>query len=95
MKRGRPENIHIVQLDGLNSSDYIRKIVFGETNKENYDGVHFRGPHAARHLTYRAVQAIKSIITGSVEQQSYRNKEDLIIGSLKQRNTEDYHRSCP
>ena len=82
VKRGRPENIHIVQLDGLNSSDYIRKIVFGETNKENYDGVHHRGPHAARHLTYRVVQAIKSIITGSSEQKSHRNNKDN-------------HRDCP
>ena len=82
VKRGRPENIYIVQLDGLDSSNYIRKIVYGETNKENYDGVHLRGPHAARHLTYRVVQAIKSIITGSSEQQSHRNNKDN-------------HRDCP
>ena len=82
VKKGRPENIHIVQLDGLDSSNYIRKIVFGETNRDNYDGVHFRGPHAARHFTYRAVQAIKSIINGSGKQQIYQNKNDN-------------HRNCP
>lgn len=63
VKRGRPNNIHIVQLEGLNSNNYLRKIVYGETKTRNYDGVHLRGQHAARHFTYRAVQAVKSLIS--------------------------------
>ena len=54
--------------------------------KENYDGVHFRGPHAARHFNYRAVQALKRIISGPVKQR---------IPQPRNRKVDDNHRSCP
>ena len=62
IKRGRPENICIVELNGLEPAGYLRDIVYGNVNKESYDGIHFRGQHASRHFTLRAVQAIKTII---------------------------------
>jgi hypothetical protein len=86
IKRGRPENIHVVELSGLNSPGHLRRIVYGEINKNNYDGIHFRGKHASRHFTYRAVQAVKSIITGNPN-----------TGNSGQDNDgkSDFHRSCP
>jgi hypothetical protein len=51
VKRGRPDNIHIVNLDSLDSYEYLRNIIFGEQSKYNYDGIHFRGAHASRHFT--------------------------------------------
>jgi hypothetical protein len=83
MKKGCPENIIIVHLNGLESTGYLRNIVYGEINKENYDGIHLRGPHAIRHFTYRAVQAVKSVIISSIKSER------------KNQNTEDNHRSCP
>ena len=81
VKKGRPNNIQIVELDGLDSTDYLRNIVYGE-NTGNYDGLHLRGPHAARHFTYRAVQAVKSIIGGFVKQP-------------RKTNVKSNHRNCP
>ena len=62
VKRGRPENISIVQLEGMDSSNYVHNVVYGGKSTGSYDGLHFRGEHSARHLTYRAVQAIKGVI---------------------------------
>jgi hypothetical protein len=86
VKRGRPENIHIVNLDGLDSTEYLRNIIYGGESKDNYDGIHFRGAHAARHFTYRSIEAVKSIIVGPLKQRAPQPKN---------RNTEDYHRNCP
>jgi hypothetical protein len=83
VKRGRPNNIHIVQLEGLDSTHYLHNIVYGEINAKNYDGVHLRGPHATRHFTYRAVQAVKSIISESVKQPRKTNTKS------------SNHRNCP
>ena len=73
VKRGRPNNIHIVQLEGFNSNNYLRKIVYGETKNRNYDGVHLGGQHTARHFTYRAVQAVKSLISKPFNQSQDNN----------------------
>ena len=86
IKRGRPENIYIVELNGLDSSQYLRKIVYGDINSENYDGVHLRGQHASRHFTYRAVQAIKDIINCSVNPSSAHPKDGK---------KSDFRRNCP
>ena len=70
----------------LDSTEYLRDIIYGEKGKDNYDGIHFRGPHAGRHFTYRSIEAVKSIIIGPVKQRVSRKKNS---------NTEDYHRACP
>ena len=83
IKKGCPDNIFVVQLNGLKSTGYIREIVYGKTKSKNYDGIHLRGPHAVRHFSYRAVQAIKSVIVGNLKPaRQFKNKEDN-------------HRNCP
>jgi hypothetical protein len=86
IKRGRPDNIDIIELDGLDSSGYLRSIVYGDVNKENYDGIHLRGRYASRHFTYRAVQAIKKIVNCSPDPSSPRQKSETKT---------DFHRTCP
>ena len=76
VKRGCPANILITKLNGLNSSGYLRNIIFGETNNANYDGIHLRGPHAVRHFTYRAVQAVKSVIYPKNSARKKKNTEE-------------------
>lgn len=88
-KRGCPENISIVQIEGLDSTAYLRNIVYGNKNKESYDALHLRGPHGARHLTYRAVQAVKGLIVGNIKQRiskrRNKNTEQTKVRSTNQR----------
>ena len=65
-------------LDGLDSTEYLRDIIYGEKGKDNYDGIHFRGPHAGRHFTYRSIEAVKSIIIGPVKQRVSRTKSKTL-----------------
>ena len=81
LRNGRPENISIVELSSLESTGYLRNIIYGERTSENYDGIHLRGPHAVRHFSYRAVQAIRRVIISPAK--SERKKE------------QDNHRNCP
>ena len=83
VKRGSPDSIRIVEIAGIESDGYLHDILYGERGSEHYDGIHLNGVHAARHLTYRVIQALKS---------------DFLSLSKSRRNVEkitDYHRSCP
>ena len=65
-KRGAPRNIHIVNFElGCENSPYLKTIIFGNPGSRYYDGCHFRGDGASRHLTYRAILAIKPVIVSS------------------------------
>ena len=82
-KRGAPKNIHIVNFDlGCENSPYLKDIIFGNPGGKHYDGVHLRGFSAARHFTYRAVQAIKPVVICRTAQ----NLRD---------NRSDSHNNCP
>ena len=72
-------------MDGLESNGYIRQIIYGKMSDRNYDGIHLRGKHAVRHVSYRTVQAIRNI---AVEVKSKDNKR-------KNAKNYDFHRSCP
>ena len=62
LRKGQPENIVIASLNGFESSGYLRNIIYVKPSSPSYDGIHFRGLHGARHISYRAVQMIKSVI---------------------------------
>ena len=63
LKRGSPEKIQVLELNlKCSESKYLKSIIFGNPGQPNYDGVHLRGKFAGRHFTYRAVQAIKSVL---------------------------------
>ena len=48
---------------GCDNSPYLKEIIYGKHNDTKYDGIHMNGIYASRHFTYRAAQAIKSIIS--------------------------------
>ena len=62
LKNGGPKNIHAVSLEEMECVGYLRNIIYGKSSDSNYDGIHLRGPAATRHFTYRAVNAIKSVL---------------------------------
>ena len=74
MKKGCPKNIHVVSLDGLNSKGYLRQIIYGKTSDRNYDGVHCVGEHSVRHVSYRIVQVMKSILCRKPSQPKAHNQ---------------------
>ena len=62
-QRGCPKNIHIVDFElGSENSPHLKKLIFGNPDLNAFDGIHLRGQGASRHLTYRAVQAIKPVL---------------------------------
>ena len=66
-KRGCPKNIHIVDFElGSETSPHLKKLIFGNPASNAFDGIHLRGQGASRHLTYRAVQAIKPVLKTSL-----------------------------
>ena len=65
-QNGSPSNIQLVNFElGCESSNHVRKLIFGSPGSKNYDGFKFHGEGASRHFSYRAVQAIKPIILSS------------------------------
>ena len=56
-------NIFIVDIDmNCTSPGYLKDLIYGAENVNNYDGIHLRGEGASRHYTYRAVNAIGPVI---------------------------------
>ena len=44
------------------SPGYLKDLIYGAENVNDYDGIHFRGEGASRHFTYRAVNAIGPVV---------------------------------
>ena len=62
-KRGSPNNIKIIELNlNIEKPGYLRDLIFGSKSSKFFDGVHLNGPGASRHLTYRAVQALRPLL---------------------------------
>ena len=63
-KSGSPGNIKIAELKlNVEHSSYLKSLIFGSRTENKFDGIHLNGQGASRHFTYRAVQAIKNIIS--------------------------------
>ena len=62
-KKGYPTNIHVAAFElGCTSRSHLKNLIYGNPDNPRYDGVHLCGEGGTRHLTYRAIQAIKSIV---------------------------------
>ena len=59
-KSGCPSNIKVADLNLATEYPYLRKIIMGNPEAPEYDGIHLRGSESSRHFTYRAGQLIKS-----------------------------------
>ena len=98
-----PKNIHIVSLDKMECFGYLKDIIYGNTSQPNYDGIHLRGPEAVRHFTYRAVNAIKSVIhktgfsprSSGLQSQLQRNYQTVNNKSSRLSNYSSNHDNCP
>jgi hypothetical protein len=81
----------------VGSNKGLRELVFGKPNGGGYDGIHLRGEGAGRHFTYRAIQSMKSIITGKITQSAPRfsgeNKNKF--GKSSPAQSANYHADCP
>ena len=60
LKSGKPQNIKIINVE-LQTGKYshLKDLIFGPINSSSYDGIHFRGKGAARHISYRLKQALR------------------------------------
>ena len=63
VQRGNPHNIQIVQLDLIQGSNHLKILVYGSPESRHVDGIHLRGRGATRHFTYRAIQAMRPLIS--------------------------------
>ena len=71
-RKGGPKNIHIVNVDlGCETSEHLKKLIFGDSKHDYYNGVSLRGEGASRHLSYRAIQSIKPFISSPSSLSSY------------------------
>ena len=77
LKAGSPENIQISEINlNIEKPGYLKDIIYGSSNSENYDGVHLRGSGACRHLNYRAKQVLKPIVSAKFGQSlSHRSRQ--------------------
>ena len=68
VKKGSPKNINIVNFElGSENSPHLQKLIYGNPASNLFDGIHLHGEGASRHLTYRAVQAIKPVLKTNVQ----------------------------
>ena len=88
VKRGSPQNIHIVELNLVQGSRNLKSLIYGSPESDGVDGIHLRGPGAQRHFTYRAVQAVKKALSYPLRPAKY-----VLKTARKMR--EDYHATCP
>ena len=101
LKSGSPEKIHIAELKlGTKENVHLRKLIFGASSIENFDGVHLCGPGAARHFTYRSVQAIKEVLPKSEKMRAMADKSGARpsyrrTGSQNQSHSSEDHTDCP
>ena len=90
LKHNSPANIKIADLN-LGTAEYphLKKIVMGNPETSAYDGVHLHGSESSRHITYRAVQLIKSIT-----EYAHAQKVHLKNNHSTQQKDDD-HTNCP
>ena len=82
IKKGRPQNIQIVEFEiGCSGPGYLKDLIYGSTKSQYYDGINLNGSGAQRHFTYRAVCATKAILLG-------KKCEKPVFH-------DDYHTNCP
>ena len=68
LKSSYASNIFVVELNlEVQNSAHLRELIFGKQSSDDFDGVHLVGTGASRHFNYRAVQAMRSILSPTGE----------------------------
>ena len=66
LKSNHSGRIHVVDLNlGAQKSKHLKDIIYGRQDNPIYDGIHLSGSEAGRHFTYRAVQALRPILSNT------------------------------
>ena len=99
-KSGCPINIKIAELNLATEYPYLKKIIMGNPENSEYDGIHLRGSDSSRHFTYRAAQLKKSTNGyAHAEEANLNSKTNLKNNTARyptQRQSKDYdHTTCP
>ena len=63
LKSSYQKRIHVVELNLVQNSGYLKEIIYGNHDNQRYDGIHLSGSESSRHFTYRVIQSISPIIT--------------------------------
>ena len=95
LRRGSPERIHIVDFKLIKDEGYLKDLIYGTHENERYDGIHLIGSGASRQFTYRAILAIRPIITKPNQQQKLSSFRRQKHNSDNHKAGTDNHLNCP
>ena len=62
LKSNYSARIHVIELNLTQNSNYLKEIIYGQTDNPRYDGIHLSGRESSRHFSYRAVQSLKLVL---------------------------------
>ena len=63
LRKGSPEKIHMIEIDLVQNSGYLKDIIYGNHENPRYDGIHFKGSASSRHFTYRIIQKLSPLLS--------------------------------
>ena len=78
-----------MELEGFECSGFLKEIIYGNPVHNKYDGIHLRGTGAARHFTYRAVNALKPVFNHKISPPTGRKQPKRAVPQT------DFHANCP
>ena len=100
LRKGSPEKIHVIELNMVQNSGYLKEIIYGNHENPRYDGIHFIGSESSRHFSYRVIQKLSPIITKPNHAQSKpsftrKSYGDNVLPAKSAKQTSDNHSNCP
>ena len=95
LRRGCPDRIHMVDIKLFENEGYLKDLIYGTHENVKYDGIHLNGEGGSRHFTYRAIQAIKPIISKPNQDQQIPSFWRQTRNTDSYRSNEDNHQNCP
>ena len=99
LKSNHSSRIHVIEFNLTQNSDYLKEIIYGQTENPRYDGIHLSGSESSRHFSYRAVQALKLILhtrSQSKMRPSHHSRGQSESFEQQERNSESHgHTNCP
>lgn len=109
LKSSYHKRIHVVELNLIQNSSYLKEIIYGNPENPRYDGIHLSGSESSRHFTYRVIQSIGPILSKPNAQKlprfSHHGRTNHVLparrknynyqpGPVDQSKSED-HENCP
>ena len=98
LKSSNAERIHLVELDLIQKSNYLKELIYGRQDNERYDGIHLAGSGSSRHFTYRVVQSLKQILEdrkSKMLHSHYHSGRSERLSRAERKSEEYDHTHCP